>query len=116
MIIKMRIFFLLALLFGISGAYAERVLINVNSNWSFRFSHQVNRGSEKRVDLPHTWNAQDALSGKVDYKRGLGNYEKKIFIDSSYMGKRIFLRFEGVNTVASVFINRKYAGDFGADW
>lgn len=107
----MRIFFLLALLFGISGAYAERVLINVNGNWSFRFSHQVNRGSEKRVDLPHTWNAQDALSGKVDYKRGLGNYEKKIFIDSSYRGKRIFLRFEGVNTVTSVFINRKYAGE-----
>ena len=34
----------------------------------------------QEVSLPHTWNAQDALSGKVDYKRGIGNYEKRIFI------------------------------------
>ena len=47
---------------------------------SFRFSHQVNASAARRVDLPHTWNAQDALGGKHDYKRGIGNYTKKIFI------------------------------------
>lgn len=94
-----------------SELYAERKNIDLNENWSFRFSHHVNKGTARRVDLPHTWNAQDALSGKLDYKRGIGNYEKRIFIKPEYQGKRLFLRFEGVNTVASVFVNRKYAGE-----
>lgn len=49
----------------------------INQDWSFRFSHQVNANAARRVDLPHTWNAQDALGGKYDYKRGIGNYTKK---------------------------------------
>ena len=49
----------------------------INQDWSFRFSHQVNANAARRVDLPHTWNAQDALGGKHDYKRGIGNYTKK---------------------------------------
>lgn len=107
----MRKISLLLIFLSALNLYAERNIVCLNDNWSFRFSHQVNRGSAKRVDLPHTWNAQDALSGKVDYKRGIGNYEKKFFIRPKYKGKRLFLRFEGVNTVASVFLNRKYAGE-----
>ena len=107
----MRKIYLVAMLLSVLNLYAERNIICLNENWSFRFSHQVNKGTARRVDLPHTWNAQDALSGKVDYKRGIGNYEKRIFIKPEYQGKRLFLRFEGVNTVASVFVNRKYAGE-----
>lgn len=55
---------------------AQRENILINQDWNFRFSHQVNKNSSRRVDLPHTWNAQDALSGKPDYKRGIGNYDK----------------------------------------
>ncbi len=107
----MRKIYLVAMLLSVLNLYAERNIICLNENWSFRFSHQVNKGTARRVDLPHTWNAQDVLSGKVDYKRGIGNYEKRIFIKPEYQGKRLFLRFEGVNTVASVFVNRKYAGE-----
>ena len=106
-----RLMALLALSLITVESYADRHVVCLNENWSFRFSHQVNKGTARRVDLPHTWNAQDALSGKVDYKRGIGNYEKRIFIKPEYQGKRLFLRFEGVNTVASVFVNRKYAGE-----
>ena len=83
----------------------------MNNHWKFRFSHQVQRGTEVRVDLPHTWNAQDALSGKPDYKRGISNYERKLFVCSEWKGKRLFLRFEGVNSIANVFINRKHIGE-----
>lgn len=110
-ILVIRLIVLLSLFLLTSESYADRHVVCLNENWSFRFSHQVNKGSERRVDLPHTWNAQDAISGKPDYKRGIGNYEKKIFIKPEYKGKRLFLRFEGANTVASVFINRKYAGE-----
>ena len=91
--------------------FAQRQDILLNNDWNFRFSHQVQKGTEVRVDLPHTWNAQDALSGKIDYKRGIGNYEKNLFIRSEWKGKRLFIRFEGVNNIADVFINRRHIGE-----
>lgn len=91
--------------------FAQRQDLLLNNEWAFRFSHQVQKGTEIRVDLPHTWNAQDALSGKMDYKRGIGNYEKKLLIRPEWRGKRLFLRFEGVNSVADVFINRRHIGE-----
>ena len=65
-----------------AAAFSMQVLAQredklINRDWSFRFSHQVNASAARRVDLPHTWNAQDALGGKHDYKRGIGNYTKK---------------------------------------
>lgn len=90
---------------------AQRQDILLNDNWRFRFSHQVQKGTEVRVDLPHTWNAQDALSGKIDYKRGIGNYEKKIFVRPEWKGKRLFIQFEGVNSIADVFVNRRHIGE-----
>ena len=52
----------LLMLYGMS-MFAQRQDILLNNDWNFRFSHQVQKGTEVRVDLPHTWNAQDALSG-----------------------------------------------------
>ena len=42
--------------------YKRQQDILLNNDWNFRFSHQVQKGTGVRVDLPHTWNAQDALS------------------------------------------------------
>lgn len=100
----------LFMLYGMS-MFAQRQDILLNNDWNFRFSHQVQKGTEVRVDLPHTWNAQDALSGKIDYKRGIGNYEKNLFIRPEWKGKRLFICFEGVNNIADVFINRRHIGE-----
>lgn len=107
----MRIFhFLLAAWLLLSAtASAQRQDILLDNQWDFRFSHQV-EGKTIRVDLPHTWNAQDALSGKLDYKRGIGNYERRVFIRPEWEGKRLFLRFEGAGNVADVFINHRHVG------
>ncbi len=94
-----------------SAASAQRTSILLNDAWNFRFSHQVEPKSETPISLPHTWNAQDALSGKPDYKRGIGNYERKLYIRPEWEGKRLFLRFEGVNSVANVFLNGKHVGE-----
>ena len=91
--------------------FAQRQDILLNDNWKFRFSHQVQKGSEIRVDLPHTWNAQDALSGKIDYKRGIGNYERNCsFVPN---GKASVFSFvsKGANSIADVFINRRHIGE-----
>lgn len=98
--------------------YASRKEILLNNDWMFRFSHQVQKKSEQRVNLPHTWNSGDALSGKQDYYRGMGNYEKTLFVKPEWKGKRLFLRFEGVNTIATVFVNSvclgEHRGGYGA--
>lgn len=90
---------------------AQRSYLSLNDSWQFRFSHQVSKNSTQRISLPHTWNAPDALSGKLDYKRGIGNYEKDLYISPEWKGKRLFLYFEGVNSVADLFINGKYRGE-----
>jgi beta-galactosidase len=85
--------------------------LSMNNDWMFRFSYQVQPGSDTRVDLPHTWNAGDALMGKQDYYRGMGNYTKKLFVKPEWQGKRLFLRFEGANTVTNLFVNQKHVGE-----
>lgn len=108
----------LVLLLLSTSLFASRKEILLNNDWNFRFSHQVQRNSGHRVNLPHTWNSGDALSGKQDYYRGMGNYDKKLFVKPEWEGKRLFLRFEGVNTIATVFINSvclgEHRGGYGA--
>ncbi len=72
----------------------------------------------ERIDLPHTWNAEDGAAGIFEkdeggecYYRGLGAYRKKLFFSSEkYQGKRIFLEFEGANTITELFINGRFVG------
>lgn len=83
-----------------AAAFSMQVLAQredklINQDWSFRFSHQVNASAARRVDLPHTWNAQDALGGKHDYKRGIGNYTKKDIHPSRVARQAAFFTFRG---------------------
>lgn len=105
-----QVFLLLFFLLFAGISLAERKDLLINDHWMFRFSHQVQRGSAQLVHLPHTWNALDT-DARSDYYRGVGNYTKDLFIDSSWQGKRLFLRFEGVNTVANVFVNDVHVGE-----
>jgi beta-galactosidase len=107
----MRYLIFAMLLFISFQLMAERTLINFNNDWTFRFSHHVAQKVGEPVNLPHTWNAQDALSGKYGYKRGIGNYEKSVMIPEKWKGKRVFIRFDGANTVANVLVNGKHVGE-----
>ena len=93
------------------SSQASRQVISLNGDWSFRLNYQAAKGSGRRVDIPHTWNAQDALSGRPDYYRGIGNYEKTLFVPAEWEGKRVFIRFEGANTVTNFFVNSKHIGE-----
>lgn len=95
---------------NVSCLFSQRLSIDLNENWNFRFSHQVER-TTRRVDLPHTWNTVDALVGKRDYKRGVGNYYKTVFIKNEWKGKRLFIRFKGANTVTNLLLNGKHIGE-----
>lgn len=98
------------------GAFAlpletPRTTVSLNSDWRFRFSHEVNISAARRVDLPHTWNAQDALAGKIDYKRGIGNYTKVLRIGEDMKGKRLYVKCDGANTVCNLFVNGRHVGE-----
>lgn len=103
--------FSLTFLMGTQTILAQRSQYLLDKEWKFRFSHQVEKNTPQPISLPHTWNAQDALVGKIDYKRGIGNYERTLHIRPEWKGKRLFLRFDGVNNVADVFLNGKNIGE-----
>ena len=102
-----------------------RTVIPFNANWTFKkgpFStsiidyNQLFEGKWQLVNLPHTWNANDMQTKEI--KRGsLGKnerfytgdaYYRKSFVPGAeWKGKRIFIRFEGVNTNTEVYLNNK---------
>lgn len=102
---------LVALLCFALQVRADRKWIPINDNWKFRLSSNVNKNSPVRVDLPHTWNTTDALAGNPQYYRGIGNYTKELVVPESWKGRRLFIRFQGANTVADVFLNGKHVGE-----
>lgn len=99
---------LMSLLFsGLLNANAgEDVLLN--EGWTIRSIEFTQKSSDAvPVILPHTWNAEYA-DGKRHYNRETMVYERKLGVTDTT--KRYFLYFEGVNSVADVFVNRKSAG------
>ncbi|CAL1519340.1 glycoside hydrolase family 2 TIM barrel-domain containing protein [Chitinophaga sp. MM2321] len=88
---------------------AGREYIDVNAGWNFRFAYDVRRNApEEKVSLPHTWNASDPFKGSIDYRRTMGVYSRGITTDPSWKNKRVFLYFEGANSVADVLVNNTF--------
>lgn len=107
--------FLLA--FSASGQETSRLTYTINDNW--KFSAADSSAGEKRsaadaewktVNLPHTWNGEDAFDDTPDYRRGASWYRKELTLNSNLKTRRIFLYFEGANQTAEVYVNEKLAG------
>lgn len=97
----------------IAPATAGRIVKSINHNWSFTPGWEVKRELTQtpQINIPHTWNL-DALSGKANYNRMLGNYLREINIPKEWKEtKSIYLRFKGVNHSAEVYINGKRVGN-----
>jgi len=91
------------------SAAGQRHIVSLNSDWNFTGASIWEESINERVNLPHTWNSEDAAQG-YKYYRGAGNYSKNYFVDNSLSEKRLFLNFEGVQTVADVSVNGKHIG------
>ena len=90
-------------------SFAQRQVIPINENWNFSGASIWEESVEETVNIPHTWNTNDAAQG-YNYYRGEGVYTKSLFIDETNGGKRIFLKFEGAQTVADVTVNDIFIG------
>lgn len=61
------------------------------------------------VNLPHTWNAEDAASLQAEnYERGIGWY--RLTFDTPAEGARHWLEFGAASLVADVWLNGEYLG------
>ena len=85
--------------------------ISLNEGWGYHSIFEVaQKAPFEPVTLPHTWNVR-FIPGTVRYDRAMNVYNRTLTITPEMMGKRLFLYFEGVNSVASVFINRHIVGE-----
>lgn len=90
-------------------AQTGRKTVPLNNNWQFYFAYDFTKTVEKQtINIPHTWNAQETLQGVANYNRTSAIYEKTLDILPEWTGKRLFLHFEGVNSVATVLVNNKF--------
>ncbi|WP_268224635.1 glycoside hydrolase family 2 protein [Sinomicrobium oceani] len=116
-ILSKRMIFMGLWLMCISCGFAQqREVININKAWEFKKGEKdydqsisfIDREWED-VDIPHSYNKEDMQLGKNFYT-GDGFYRKKLHIKETWRGKRLFLRFEGVGSVASLYVNGRYMG------
>ena len=84
-----------------------RNILNINGSWDFfknACAPDVTEGGIK-VDLPHTWNAEDGFDGGNDYFRGSCVYKKTIAKSELPEAEKYFLELRGANSSADVFVN-----------
>jgi beta-galactosidase len=107
--------FLAVLLFLQGYGQEGRKVIPFNDGWAFRKgpltadSHQTDT-AWTNVQIPHTWNNKDMQEGKNFYA-GDGCYKKIFKVDAALKGKRLFLRFDGVGSVANLYVNNRLIGE-----
>ena len=91
-----------------------RKRIPFNEHWSFKKAEslpQTLHDTWEPVRIPHTWNATDMQVKKNSFYAGTAFYRKTFVAAAAWSGKRVFIRFEGVASVAEVYVNGTLAGN-----
>jgi beta-galactosidase len=92
--------------------------ISLDAGW--RFIRQDVAGAQTNgfddsswtlLNLPHTWNNLDGQNGGNDYYRGIGWYRRHYTVDASSTNREFFLKFDGANIVADVYVNGTFIGE-----
>ena len=84
-----------------------RKIININKDWLFikNSSDVTNLEGGIKLDLPHTWNAEDGMDGGNDYFRGSCVYSKTIKKAELEKADRYFLEINGANSSSDVYVD-----------
>ena len=111
-IIRCTIAVLLALFFTSNvSTSAARNVTTLSEGWTIRTLSDPRRDATgDAVSLPHTWNAQ-YIAGTTSYNRETMVYKRALNITREMLQGRVFLLFEGANSVAQVFVNRRSVGE-----
>jgi len=104
---------ILCLIFFLCSAHSREV-ISFNTDWSFKKPENLPKtlhDTWEAVNIPHTWNAEDMQVKKNSFYAGEAYYKKTFTPAALWSDKRVFLRFEGVASVADVYVNGEFAGN-----
>ncbi|MEH7492014.1 glycoside hydrolase family 2 protein [Neobacillus niacini] len=93
-----------------------RKIININNDWKFYQQDEIqamnksyNDNLWEAVNVPHTWNAIDGANG-LNYYKGACWYRKEFTVDSLANGNKIFIEFNGSNSITDVYVNGHHMG------
>lgn len=111
----MRRYILLVITLLWTFATNARETYNLNDNWRFFYKLETSSDYARNISLPHTWNL-DALGGQGKYLQTVANYQRNLAIPADWQGKRLFVKFHGVQSVADVFINGHHVGEHRGGW
>ena len=98
------------LILSIISTVSAREIYSLNSGWKFFYAEENSSDNAREIALPHTWNL-DAFVGNGTYLQTSANYQRTLFVPAEWKGKRVFLRFHGVQSVADVFVNGRHIGE-----
>ena len=86
-----------------------RNVINLNKGWEFVKNCQdpAMREGAVKLDLPHTWNAEDGHDGGNDYFRGSCLYVKRLVKSELPEADCYYLEIKGANSSADVYVGRE---------
>ncbi|MGJ9386189.1 glycoside hydrolase family 2 protein, partial [Salipaludibacillus sp. CF4.18] len=93
-----------------------RKKININGEWKF-IQENVEQAKERIFDdvnwepvkVPHTWNTVDGANG-FDFYKGACWYRKEFSVGKVEQDNKVFIEFEGSNSVTDVYVNGHYMG------
>ena len=105
-----RILLYITFVLSIVSTASAREIYSLNSGWKFFYKEENSSDNAREVAIPHTWNV-DAFVGDGSYLQTSANYQRNLFVPAEWRGKRLFLRFNGVQSVADVFVNGRHIGD-----
>ncbi|WP_143307151.1 glycoside hydrolase family 2 protein [Chitinophaga vietnamensis] len=104
---------LLTWLYALAYSQDGRQTQAFNDGWQFRKGPLPDKAAPDTgwtaVQLPHTWNSHDMQEGRHFYA-GDACYRKTLKVAEQLKGKRLFLRFEGVGSVADLYVNNRFIG------
>ena len=115
--------FTICFLFGFGAIHAqiserlERTKTNINSDWNYLENDTKNISDINQsvnwvgINLPHTWNSQDATDNEPGYRRSASWYKKNLVIPVIDANKIYQLYFEGANITTKVYVNGQEVGE-----
>lgn len=100
--------------------WEREAYVNLNGWWKFAFDPQeegikdgwfgVNQEFDRDIKVPFCW--ESPLSGiKEENYKGQAWYQRTVKVDSSWKGKKIFLKFGAVDWKCRLWVNGEEAGE-----
>lgn len=96
------------LLLAVGTLAQAREVFPLNEGWRFFFKSETTSDNARHVTLPHSWNTDPMTEG--DFLETTGNYLNDIFIPAEWASKRLFVKFNGAQSVADLFVNGCHVG------